>query len=489
MDSRILTSITLITLFAVLTVPVPLAAQVYGSSGCYIGQPGLAHLNCIQPIGKNGEFEVGGRYVGHDEPNMRFISSSAGSGNSMTYNVVLPTNSTTTGSIPSYENYIAFWFGLAMCDPLSFPQQPCTPDSDTNTGLGNLPTDAGSAFLELQFYPPGFPSFISAISCDTTHWCAALNIDSLECKFNPKTGIGHCNKRCTEPVNFAFVQTNGVPAGPPSPQLANAATLSPNAQTLLMNPGDTVEVSIHDTPSGVFTGLRDLTTGTSGFMVASVENGFMDTNVDTCEGTPFAFHPEYSSASQNNLVPWTALQAGVSLDVEIGHFEFAEGDADDTYCLEAPTGQTACLSADFDFDGISYAPGKWSTKLTPTKTTASAVTLLPSGPHALGPVSNGSTYPSFELETDVGFTLSQVSNCNLFQPNQCSVDNLGSLVPTYGGFYPFYSAVGCTAAFGDVTGRGVTDFGGIAGYGPTVGILSGRETLYGTNGAFYTNSC
>jgi hypothetical protein len=457
-----------ITLVAAMTVPAQLAAQV-----------------ALQPVGKNGEFQLRGRYIGHDEPNMRFISSAAGSGNTMTYNVVLPTNSSTAGATPSYEDLIAFWFGLPLCDPLSYPQQPCTPDSDANTGLGKSPTDAGSAFLELQFYPPGFPPFINAISCDATHWCAAQFDISLECTF----GFRVCNPRCTEPGNFAFIQTNGIPAGPPSPQLANAATFTPNAQTLLMNPGDTIEVSIHDTPSGLFTGLRDLTTGTSGFMVASVANGFMDTNVNTCMGSPFAFHPEYSSASQNNLVPWAALQAGVGLDVEIGHFEFPDGDKDDASCSATPTGQTACVSTDFDFDGIPYVPGNWSTSLTPTTTTASAVTLLPSGRHALGPVSNGSTYPTFELETDIGFTLAQVSSCDLLQPNQCSVDNLTSLVPTYGGFYPFYSTVGCEAAFGDLTGKGVTDFGGIAGYGPTVAVFSGSTAVYGTNGALYTNRC
>ncbi len=469
MKSRVLISSTLLTFLVALTIPLQLAAQV-----------------AIQPIGKNGIFEtVGQRYVGHDEPNMRFISSAAGSANSMTYDVVLPTNSTNAGAIPSYENYIAFWFGLAMCDPLSYPQQPCVPDSDTNTSA-NLPTDAGSAVLEVQFYPPGFPPFISAVSCDDTHWCGALTIDSLECTY----AFRFCNPRCVEPINFAWIQTNGVPTGPTLyPQLATAATFTPNAQTLLMNPGDTVEVSIHDTPDGLFVGVHDLTSGTSGFMVASVANGFMDSDVHTCAPSPFAFHPEYSSAAQNNQVPWAALQLGVSMDVEIGHFEFPDSDADDAGCQLTGTGQTGCIGTDFDFDGVPYQPGKWSTALKPTTTTASALTLLPAGKHAFGPISNGSTYPSFELETDVGFTLAQVTSCNLLQPDQCSVDNLGSLVPTFGGFYPFFSTSGCKAVFGDVTGGAANDFGGIAGYGPTVATPSGSNILYGTNAAFYTNGC
>ena len=66
--------------------------------------------------------------------------------------------------------------------------------------------------LELQFYPPGYGPFIDPASCDTTHWCAALTIDSLESQFN----FANLNPNCEEPVNFAFLQRNGVPAGPPA---------------------------------------------------------------------------------------------------------------------------------------------------------------------------------------------------------------------------------------------------------------------------------
>jgi hypothetical protein len=426
-------------------------------------------------VGRNGEYELRHQYVGHDEPEMRFISSSTGTGNMMTYRMVLPTESTAPGAVPTYQDAIALWFGMPLCDPQSYPQQPCTADSDTNTGVGISASDAGSAFLELQLYPPG-------AGCDTTHWCAAQVDWSLECTFGYKS----CNPKCTEIPNFGFIQTDGVPTGPPSPQLADAATFTPDQNTLLMNPGDTVDVSIHDTPNGLFTGIHDPTTGISGFMVASIANGFMNTNVHSCHGTPFAFHPEYSSASQDNIVPWTDLQAGPGLAVETGHYEVADGDADDTSCQP----QTACSSTDFDYDGIPYVAGHWPTGLTPTSTTPSAFSLLPLAKHALGPVSNGSPYPTFELESIAGFGVSAVSSCDLSQPNQCSVDNIGSLVPTFGGFYPFYSASGCTATFGDVTGKGANDFGGIAGYGPTVARYFGTSTpAYGTNGAFYTNRC
>ena len=63
--------------------------------------------------------------------------------------------------------------------------------------------------MELQFYPPGYTPFIDNTSCSKTKWCAALTIDSLECTF----GFATCNNNCIEPVNFAYLQTNGVPAG------------------------------------------------------------------------------------------------------------------------------------------------------------------------------------------------------------------------------------------------------------------------------------
>jgi hypothetical protein len=80
-------------------------------------------------------------------------------------------------------------------------------------------------------------------------------------------------------------------------------------------------VSISDPASGFTTAITDLTTGQTGFMVASAGNGFMNTNFQTCAGTPHTFHAEYSTASQKNQVPWTALEAGVLMQQEIGHFE------------------------------------------------------------------------------------------------------------------------------------------------------------------------
>ncbi len=281
---------------------------------------------CTDPIAVRGghaaRFIDNGWYVGHDEPSVKFISNRPGSGNQMTYFMRLPADpsrqATASGSVTDYgELSIAPWFGLPICDPQSYPQNSCTPDSDSNLGSLSNPADAGSAFLELQLYPPKFGPFTDSFSCSQTKWCGALTIDSLECNFNFAT----CNANCEEPVNAAFLQTDGVPTGPPSPQLTDVDSDIPNAQTLEMNGGDVLEISIFDPPQGLTTVIRDLTTGQTGYMVASARNGFMNTDMANCAGHPFTFHAEYSTAAQQNQVPWAALEGGVLMEQEVGHFE------------------------------------------------------------------------------------------------------------------------------------------------------------------------
>ena len=452
-------------------------------------------MQCIDPHGgSTGSFTDNGWYVGHDEPNMRFMSNTPGSANNMEYLITLPAQPTGPHGIPTYQDTAAFWFGLAVCDTNSFPQHSCIKDSDANTGLGTSAHDAGSAVVELQFYAPSPEGFFGCQDGPTTtastQYCAALNIDSLECNFS-----GACNPACTEPVNFAFLTTNGVPVAPPSPQLSNINTFIGNQTPILrMAPGDQVEVFMHDTSQGLHTGVLDLTSGASGFMTASAANGFQNTNLNTCAGTPYSFHPEYSSAAVNNIVPWTALQLGVSLDVETGHYETCDGDIDDA-CVTLGS-STFSFGTDVDFDGVPYQTSGWSYQLHPSATHAGAVNLRDLVPGMFGPESFhlglASGYPIFELETDIGFTLGQEPTgplCNLLLPNSCSVDNLALVGPTFGGFYPSWSTKGCTAAFGQVGGPGWDTYGGLAGYGPVVAVFSGTTAIYGTNGAFYANSC
>src|SRR5207249_392821 len=183
----------------------------------------------------------GGAYTGHDEPAILFYSNRAGAGNSMTYHMTLPSDPPTrptqdgTGGTFNFKLHPAFWLGMALCDDQSSPNPdgssvgpnvPCTPDSDTN--IYNSPNPAspdyighhpGAAFMELQFYAPGWVPWPPGDSCDPTKWCAALNIDSLSSNDNTGQEMNAtCQKRVgVEYVNFAFVTKSGEPHAPPSP--------------------------------------------------------------------------------------------------------------------------------------------------------------------------------------------------------------------------------------------------------------------------------
>ena len=231
-----------------------------------IQKPLKAHDICADFRLGNARGEDNGHYIGHDEPSIGFFSSAPHSGNTVQWEVTLP-HERMLPATQSFENFITFWLSMALCDPGSFPNGPCIPDSDRND-----PFKAGSAFLEMQLYPPGFSPFISRISCDLTHWCASLHINSLEVMSN-----GELNPNCTETTNFAFIQRNGIPTGPPGFADLKEASFTPNEQTLLMNQGDHLRVTIMDVRGdvngGVMTRIDDLTTGQSGFMVASASNG------------------------------------------------------------------------------------------------------------------------------------------------------------------------------------------------------------------------
>jgi hypothetical protein len=163
--------------------------------------------------GQGARFEDNGHYIGHDEPSTRFLSDVPGSANDVTWTETLPHDPAAPPTVANpgsdvthwFELSIAPWFGMALCDPYSYPQTACKPESDTNAPR-NPPTfdigGGGSSFLEVQFYPPGFAPFADNISCDNSHWCASLHINDLECTAR----FHHCNPNCEEPTNFAFIQ-------------------------------------------------------------------------------------------------------------------------------------------------------------------------------------------------------------------------------------------------------------------------------------------
>ncbi|HLH60378.1 MAG TPA: hypothetical protein VKV20_01740 [Ktedonobacteraceae bacterium] len=425
-------------------------------------------LLCTDPIGYDGErFYDNGHYIGHDEPTVNFFSNSPGSGNNVQWQITLPTEHALPAT-QTFEDTIALWVGMVICDPRSFPQKPCIPDSDQNhpARYAGDPNTSGSAFLELQLYPPGFYPFIHKISCDSTHWCAALNIDSLEC--NPD--MSFCNPNCTEPVNFSFIQMNGVPPGPPGPADANSSTFTPNKETLLMNQGDKLKITVKDTSDGMLNKIEDLTTGKSGYMVASAKNGFEDLDLNTCKPTKFSFHPEYSTTKFGNFLNWGLGQGNVGYDTEIGHFTpgpGGDGDKDDPPCFKGPT-LPGCLNfrlgGDVDFDGSSYLPD-WpdGTGHTPTPVVMSSV--LGNG---IGPVSS----PDGQSDYTHAYTSLQFDTEVLATEKTCTRDHLArcTVPPPGAEFYPFFAQSGhgdsCTFTFGnDIRGSTVNDFGRDLQYG------------------------
>jgi hypothetical protein len=437
-----------------------------------IQKPLRPHDSCTDFRGEYGKRGYdNGYYIGHDEPSIGFISTVRHSGNNVQWEFTLPRERRLPAT-QSFENFITFWFAMALCDPNSgFVRGPCIPDSDENN-----PFLAGSAFLEMQFYPPGNPPFITQISCDLTHWCASLHINSLENMDN-----GNLNPNCTETTNFAFIQRDGIPTGPPGPNNLNLSSFTPNGQTLLMNQGDRLRVTIKDVTGDVFGGVRtlieDLSTGQSGFMIASAHNGYQTTDPNTCAGTNFSFHPEFDTAKFGNFVSWAALQANVNFAMEIGHFTpgvNGDNDADDGPCFPGPT-VAGCLDfaqgGDIDFDGSSYL-FDWPDG---TRNNATSIAIQSVKGGGIGPLSPSDDtgnydqpFPIIHLETDVSAS-----------EQTCQPNGVGCVVPPVGAkFYPFFAVANnggndktgdngesCTLLFGNFGGPDINNFGGDAQFG------------------------
>jgi hypothetical protein len=483
----------------------------YGVRNCSTGL--VICTEVADSIGANGA------YTGHDEPSLLFYSDTAGSGNSNSYTLTLPTDPKTlpnqagTGGTWNFQLHPALWLGMAMCDTQSFPEftNTCTPDSDANIFDGTNPAGAdyigkhpGTAFMEMQFYPPSWVPWPPGVSCDSQKWCAALTIDS----FNQDGNTGTLNnadclqKVGREPVSFAFITKSGVPHAAPDPLSVftppfPAATPNP-ATDLWMNSGDVLTVELHDTPAGFQVVIHDLTSGQSGSMTASVANGFKQVLYEpassTCHEAPYAYHPMYSTSSEHTRVPWAAHTYNVAFSDEIGHFEYcpsadADGnctsagandpgglDVDDANCFNADDSLLVqvggCQATDNDFDGPAYGPnwpGTGPNNGQDAKYHSSPITFT-------SPTFNGgSNYSRVAFETD----LPRIEAADL--GGVCDrITGVGCTNPPPGAsFYPIYStgtSTGnhsshghCVWQFGGPNIKGTTNtFGGnsTAEYGP-----------------------
>jgi hypothetical protein len=464
-----------------------------------------------------------GNYIGHDEPSLLFYSNTPGSGNNQNYKITLPTEPATnplqdgTGGTFNFQLHPAFWFGMALCDDQSAPNPggsalagatvPCTPDSDSNIFTSTNPADPkyigkhpGTAFLELQFYPPSWIQQPVGFSCDPQRWCAAMAIFSLN--QNQNTGVVNntdcLNKVGIEPANYAFLTKSGVPTDRTDPLGINFRV--DQSKVLMMHGGDNIVMDIHDTSHGLQIVLNDVTTGQSGSMTASAANGFKAVNfaptATQCTETPYDFHPMYSTSSEDTRVVWAAHSYNVAASDEIGHFEYcnavdAQGgnctqagandpgglDGDDTFCFAPPFAKPfnatkikvgGCLATDGDFDGVGYQNSWPGTFADPAQDAA----VHPAPFRFTSPLFNGNqNYDRIAFEADLPRievpAISPNNNCN-------RTTGAGCINPPNGAnFYPIYSTtmIGgqCTWQFGGPFIPGTTNtFGGnsTVQYGP-----------------------
>ena len=338
-----------------------------------------AHISCYNSsglcteVGNSEEVFGEDHYVGHDEPGVHFFSDQPGAGNQFQSQLTLPSNPPLTnpnqpGKAYTFELNSGSWYGMTLCDTTSYPEQvsTCKPDSDSNIVDPTVsPKHPGAAFMELQFYPPGWiqwPAWQIAVgtgSCDPTKWCAALNIDSL--LEDPVAGTLQ-NATCAakvgvETINFAFLTLNGKATGPANPlDATTAGTFTPNpARDLFMSSGDNLAVTVHDTAAGLQTIIKDKTSGQTGSMTASKANGFAHIQYDpsgtSCNAIPYAFHPMYSTSSEKTILPWGADQDNIAFTDEIGHAQLCHGTAPipaSQFGLDSSGNPITCPSANFE---------------------------------------------------------------------------------------------------------------------------------------------
>lgn len=465
-------------------------------------------------------------YVGHDEPALGFYSNTPGSGNSAQFTITLPSNPQArptqdgTGGTWNFQLYPTFWFGMVLCDSQSYPEYTtsCTPDSDANIFENSDPnaTDylghhPGSAFLELQFYPPGWVTDCAQNTSPPVNWCANMHLNSLDAGLASTGSLGGIvpnNNDClnqygVETTNEAFLTHNGV-ALDAARTLVNFTKIGPPvfniSKVLVMHSGDRLRVTLHDTPDGVATIINDLTTGQTGSMTASPANGFQQVDFQpdagTCATARYAFHPMYSTSSELTRATWGAGLVNTSFSTELGHFEYCQAadpqtglctqgvsdpagaDRDDFPCAVPPfTGHLAaapadiggCTGTDVDFDGVSYQPVWPGTNPNPRSDAK-----LHASPITFGaPLANGTIpYERVGFETDT--PLVEAAFDGPCDPNT----GTGCTDPPAGAnFYPIYSTGTsqghCVWHFGGPSIPGTTNtFGGTASseYGPLTAV-------------------
>ena len=449
---------------------------------------------------------AGGPYVGHDEPSILFYDHRRGSGNDVTYNIrlpkdppTMPNQDSTNGVYWAFQQRAAYWFGMIMCDTQSAPEfqhSSCKRDSDSNIFDSTNPSSPryigkapGNAYMELQFYPPGWVPQFTGFDCPGTKWCVALTIDSLNIDQN--TGVVN-NAACggsvgLEPVNWAYLTFSGTPHAPPDPisLITNPDTGNPNPDTdLQMNGGDRLRLHMFDTPEGFKVVLNDRTSHQTGSMTASAANGFQQIlfqpDSNTCNEAPYSFHPEFSTSTRETRSSWADHTYNVAGSDEIGHFEYCDTvDTSNFTCAASSTDPSdpsepgedfPCFPASFsslvpvsgcidifgdlDFDAPAYTSAAWAGNSTAEHDAAFDPQPIQFATPTIG--SSGDPFSQVAFETD---TPSFEAGCDIDTGVGCTSQ------PPEAQFYPIYTAGTLIdgGSFGGPNDRGsscVWQFGG-----------------------------
>jgi hypothetical protein len=174
----------------------------------------------------------------------------------------------------------------------------------------------------------------------------------------------------------------------------------------------------------------------------------------TCTTDGAAFHPAYSTSSEDTRVIWAAHSYNVAFSDEIGHFEYCSGadpktgvchgssvsdpsglDGDESSCFSPSQSLLVrvggCLGTEVDFDGVPYQPGSWPGNGNDANT--------PIPVSFSSPLANGiAQFDRTAFETD----LPRIEVPSLSPNNNCNRSTGAGCVnpPNGANFYPFYNA-------------------------------------------------
>ena len=263
------------------------------------------------------------------------------------------------------------------------------PDSDTNIFDGTNPADPdyigkhpGTAFMELQFYPPGWVPLAARrqlrrdeVVRGAGHLQPQPGPEHAACSTTPTASAASASSRPTSRSSRGAAR----PHAPPGP-------LGATRRDVHAEPGDrpvhelgrrldgrhprhrgrahAIDPRPDDRPDRLDDGQRR----------ERVRPDQVRPDAATCHQTPYTFHPMYATSSEHTRVPWAAHSYNVAFSDEIGHFEYCNAvDRQGGDCTSQRRGRArrrrqppasapahsllvqigGCIGTDDDFDGVS----------------------------------------------------------------------------------------------------------------------------------------